>query len=228
MHLNASLIPGDELAWLALMQHYAIPTRLLDFTYSPFVALYFAIRAGYVGPVRAHVRLWAVNAIAVRENSSAWEARRNAEASKEDGPRRVAISMDPDNSYTQRDVVVGESEGLNEIIEVALAATGRLRGELNRRGCVCAALPSAANPRLVSQQGVFLFNCAEGLGFQESLTKMMERCGGEWCKTFDIPVDRIPEIESRLFQMNIHEQSLFPDLEGLAGLIRQKIRLHWK
>ena len=60
------------------------------------------------------------------------------------------------------------------------------------------------------------------------LTKMMGSHRGEWRKTFDIPVELIPEIERRLFQMNIHEQSLFPDMEGLAGLIRQKIRLHWK
>lgn len=52
--------------------------------------------------------------------------------------------------------------------------------------------------------------------------------GDEWYKVLDLPVSLIPEIEERLFQMNIHEQSLFPDLEGLAGLMRQEIRLHWR
>jgi len=65
MHLSAPLIPKDELTWLAQMQHYAIPTRLLDFTYSPFVALYFAIRNRQEDASRIDLRLWAMNARAV-------------------------------------------------------------------------------------------------------------------------------------------------------------------
>ncbi|MBN1451202.1 MAG: FRG domain-containing protein [Anaerolineales bacterium] len=36
--------PEDQiLEWLAIMQHYGAPTRLCDFTFSPYVAAYFAL-----------------------------------------------------------------------------------------------------------------------------------------------------------------------------------------
>jgi hypothetical protein len=44
-HLLLSRTPedGETLEWLALMQHHGAPTRLLDFTWSPYVAAFFAL-----------------------------------------------------------------------------------------------------------------------------------------------------------------------------------------
>jgi hypothetical protein len=51
-------LPETDWEWLFLMQHYGLPTRLLDWTESSLIALYFAIR-DHVGDVDAAV--WAMN-----------------------------------------------------------------------------------------------------------------------------------------------------------------------
>lgn len=231
MHLSADLIPDplDDLTWLAQMQHYAIPTRLLDFTHSPFVALYFAIRGQEYSKDVSHVRLWAIDAARVNEEFRrvAYQARRKAD--ERAGKKGFSsVSFNPDDFMTQGDSVDLETQRLPELIIKSMRATGTTRRELEKQGCVAVASPPAFNPRLASQQGVFMVNCGERLRFSESLWKMMESVDSEWFKLFDIAVAAAPVVEQRLFQMNIHEQSLFPDMEGLAGFLRQKIRLHWK
>jgi hypothetical protein len=48
--------PDDDFQWAALMQHHGAPTRLLDFTWSPYVAAFFALERTLADGV-----VWAMN-----------------------------------------------------------------------------------------------------------------------------------------------------------------------
>ena len=59
-HQYIAPIPGDDevLDWLALMQHHGAPTRFLDWTRSPYVALYFALERAQP---KQRSAIWAIN-----------------------------------------------------------------------------------------------------------------------------------------------------------------------
>ena len=63
-HLFLDNVPAEDdvFQWLALMKHHGAPTRLLDFTWSPFVAAFFALQ----GATR-EAAVWALSVPQLRQ-----------------------------------------------------------------------------------------------------------------------------------------------------------------
>lgn len=57
----------DVISWLGLMQHFGYPTRLLDFTFNPAIALYFALENS--SPETEHVGVHAIHIDSVRDHT---------------------------------------------------------------------------------------------------------------------------------------------------------------
>lgn len=58
-YISRDMLPRTKLGWLSLMQHHGVPTRLIDFTEAPFIALFFAFD-GHDG-AENDAAVWAFN-----------------------------------------------------------------------------------------------------------------------------------------------------------------------
>lgn len=64
---------SDVVEWLALLQHHGAPTRLLDFTHSVYVALFFAVERAQMD-----AEIWCVRASALsRQLAEPWSGNKN-------------------------------------------------------------------------------------------------------------------------------------------------------
>ena len=69
--------PKSKLSWLSVMQHYGAPTRLIDFTESPYVALYFALEA-YNPLLQKDLAIYAIDYTSIMDISLNYISKRDS------------------------------------------------------------------------------------------------------------------------------------------------------
>jgi len=208
--------PKDDFSWLALLQHHGCKTRLVDFTESFYVALYFAVRDLPAennnrpdnNPSRASA-IWATRKSKLDGKIASLGEKNRWEGSPEDLSRRL----------------------INNSIELPL----RYENSTDGRLAIAYGKPGKINQRMIAQQGLFLCPLQISESFMGNLTKGLGLTGQkEPIKPLNstedlekeakngkvirikIPKDMHRNLLFHLRKMNITEATLFPGLDGYA------------
>lgn len=195
LHHYTSYVPNesDTLELSALMQHYGAPTRLLDWTYSFYVATFFAVEVEEM-TYDGWYEVWALNA--------KWFS---AETIKPDPIRQERNVARDKASAEKKDVPIAQQQAIIDyLLKEKVAAVQNVN-------------PYNLNERLTIQRGLFLFPGDIDCTFEGNL-----KATGYAVKSpnnlyrFKIERKARKEILEKLFEMNINRAVLFPDLDGFA------------
>ena len=200
-HHYRATVPVDahKFEWLALMRHHGAPTRLLDWTRSPYVATFFAIADGEaVGSVTQNgpPAVWAV--------SSKWLA----DEARSVWPELSSISD-----------ACGVLPGAESSFDRLFFPRSR-----QQHAVIMPLEPFRLNERVSVQQGVFLCPSSPDWPF-ETVLKYVCETASEPAPFYRLLIHRSArrELLRLLRMMNITSETLFPGLDGFARSVSEVI-----
>jgi hypothetical protein len=187
---NRSLVEDWEL--LFFMQHYGIPTRLLDWTENPFIAFYFAVMSAHFEPDKAGLRFNYPAAVWVLD-PGCW----NRHALKH-------ITYDQGILSTSDELMKGYKPNPKhkELGELPVALYG-----------------AHNSPRIVAQRGVFVIFGKNILPMEKVYQE--KKFPKDCLFKITLNKSLLPKMRQTILNHGITESVVFPDLEGLAKEIRR-------
>jgi hypothetical protein len=196
---------GDLMGWLALMQHYGAPTRLLDWTYSFYIAAFFALSDAVSTPAGSSLPC------------VVWALYRDAFSLRAQAPTAAAAYDKANNGSWEEDMLPADSDNLQKGINAFL---GQVMKEPEK--CIWAVNSFRLNERLSVQQGLFLCPGDVTISFEENLRAANPKDGT--VIRFELSTEREArrKMLTILHRMNINSASLFPGLDGFARSLKQK------
>jgi hypothetical protein len=182
--------PVNDWELLVTAQHHGVPTRLLDWTYSPLVAACFATR-----PERHDRRrdraVWRLDWHSVHETF---------------GLPKLALLIEDLHELFRR-------EGSRRFTPWRL-----FEWDTGRKPFACMLEPPSLDARIISQAAVFTLCSDKSTPFDRFLEE--HDLGGALTK-FVIPAAEVARMRDQLDLAGVDERRLFPDLDGLAAMIRR-------
>lgn len=234
---SSELVPerGETDKWLFLAQHVGLPTRLLDWTESAIVALYFALKEN-----RAENRfVWMLDPISLNRVSAASKTSEFPLTWYDPGQTydfnyvgewvydsQGALRFKPDEKNTQKIEIarVGEWQP-DEKGDVYFYPKPNINiGNINIRGAwekdgpgtefPVAILPTNIHPRMSVQRSCFTIHGKK----KESLAELAAEYFPEHLNCYMISSEAIhlKQMHEDLQMLGITHSALFPDLDGLA------------
>lgn len=187
-----------EFKLLFMMQHYGIPTRLLDWSTNPFIALYFALSTAHSekGKFKEDACVWVLN-------PTTW----NKEALKlvvGDVIGPLTHGSSSADSYGAK-VMIG-----NDLEPSALQS-------MQERPA--AILGISNNARMFAQRGVFTIFGRDVSPMEDQFEK--NGFPDECLRQIIIPKDNIAQMLNVLIRLGYTDSVSYPDLQGLAMEIRR-------
>jgi hypothetical protein len=202
----------DELGWLALMRHHGAPSRLLDWTRSPYVAAFFA---AFDARRNKPCAIWAINQGKLQQHA--------LNMLREPDAQQLLHERNPEF----------EAADLRSWDDFISSTKNFEAAFLNLKPpafLVAPVEPFRTNERMTIQQGLFL--CASSLAFtfEKTLICMLRYAGAgkNWLFRFDIAPDARIGLLAELDKMNITEATLFPGLDGFARSLRTSAEIPGK